>query len=245
MDLLKPLNKRNYQFPHRSYRTVSTKVTNSSTSQPTLRYTGKGLRNSQSFTTARYFSSRVHTPSPLKTLLNPNSSMRVKPKSTVISTGSYTRKFKRKKNLSDLLTLRKSTNVTLCYDQDASQMGIYICRFNRQVYLHTSELSEKELDEKSKTILQYYNIYSVCYNKKRSFEAIDVEIAKFFTIAVDEYYREKFTTAGVIVELSKNQRSFYILGKPGTPASVMMQAKTTLKNLIEGLTVVVFKNTVL
>ena len=46
----------------------------------------------------------------------------------------------------------------------------------------------------------------------------------------------------MIVEVNKLDRSFYILGKQGCTAYMMMEAKKTMKNLIEGITIVGFKN---
>jgi hypothetical protein len=47
------------------------------------------------------------------------------------------------------------------------------------------------------------------------------------------------------VEINKPGKSFYILGKPGSNYKMMMQAKKTIKSLIEGIVVVAFKDFVL
>lgn len=62
---------------------------------------------------------------------------------------------------------------------------------------------------------------------------------------MEDYYKERFEKNKMVVEVNRLDRTFYILGKPGATAYYMMEAKKTMKNLIEGITIVAFKNVTL
>jgi hypothetical protein len=124
----------------------------------------------------------------------------------------------------------------------AMEKGIYFCRFNSEIYLHSNRYSDKELEEKKNEICKYCNIFTVCFNKKKALQPIDFEIAKFYRTVLEDYYKERFEKNQIVVEVNRLDRSFYILGKPGCTTHSMMEAKKTMKNLIEGVTVISFKD---
>lgn len=120
-------------------------------------------------------------------------------------------------------------------------MGLFV--FNLEVYVHSVDLSDKQLAEEAFRLSKVGQIYRLKFSHMSSVKDkvphfMHAEVGKFLE-SVILYYEDKFKERSVKAELNCDRSYVNIIGNK--PADLMM-AKTTMKNALESLVCLIFRN---